>query len=212
MSPDQSHNLPSVLPGFEKVQRYWDPTREISMAKILPGEFYVTTQHEAIATVLGSCVSACIRDTDLGIGGMNHFMLPIKGSIYDQDSVNSEAARYGNWAMEFLINQILKSGGRRRMLEIKVFGGSNVLPSLPSMVSEDNIRFIMNYVYNENLNIRAKDVGGHLGRMVVYYPKTGLVQVKDLNDIRKYKIPEIENQYMKSIGDKISKSGDIELF
>jgi chemotaxis protein CheD len=182
------------------------------MAKIQPGEIYVTTQHEAISTVLGSCVSACIRDVDLGIGGMNHFMLPIKGSIYDKDSIISEAARYGNWAMEYLINHILKCGGRRRMLEIKVFGGSNVLPSLPSVVSEDNINFILNYAYNENLHIKAKDVGGNKGRIVVYFPKSGLVQVKELEDVRKYKITEIENQYLHSIGKKISKQGDVELF
>ncbi|HRE31261.1 MAG TPA: hypothetical protein PLD88_04740, partial [Candidatus Berkiella sp.] len=88
--------LPQPLPGFEKIQRYMDFKRNISMAKVQPGEFYATTNEEAIITVLGSCISVCVRDVNLGIGGMNHFMLPLKGSIYDKKSIVSDATRYGN--------------------------------------------------------------------------------------------------------------------
>ncbi len=204
--------LPQPLPGFDHIQRYLDKTRNIAMAKIQPGEFYATTQHEAIATVLGSCISVCLRDADLGVGGMNHFMLPLKGSIYDKESIASASARYGNWAMEYLINQILKAGGRRRALEAKVFGGGNVFPSLAPEVSEQNIKFVMQYLYNENIHLKAKDLGGTVGRIVIYYPKSGRAQVKYLQDVRKYSIAEKETTYMKSIDKEISSSGDVELF
>lgn len=204
------HPLAPALSGFEQILRFWDPKRNITMAKIQPGEFYVTWHDEAIVTVLGSCIAVCIRDVDLGIGGMNHFMLPIKGSVYDKSLVASDAARYGNWAMEYLINQILKAGGRRRVLEAKVFGGGNVFPGLSSMVSDQNINFALEYVYNENLTLKAKDIGGNLGRIVMYYPKTGLVKVKYLDKIRDYGVYEKEQQYIKSIDKNLS--GDIELF
>lgn len=214
MNPNENINivLPKPLPGFEHVQRYLDPKRNIPMAKIQPGEFYATTHHEGIATVLGSCISVCLRDADLGVGGMNHFMLPLKGSIYDNETIASDSARYGNWAMEYLINQILKAGGRRRMLEAKIFGGGNVFPSLAPEVSEQNIKFVMEYLYNENISIKAKDIGGNVGRIVIYYPKSGIAQVKYLEDVRKYSIAEKENTYMKTIDKEISTSGDVELF
>lgn len=204
--------LPQPLPGFDHIQRYVDKTRNIPMAKIQPGEFYATTQHEAIATVLGSCVSVCLRDVDLGVGGMNHFMLPLKGSIYDKENIASASARYGNWAMEYLINQILKAGGRRRALEAKVFGGGNVFPSLAPEVSEQNIHFVLQYLYNENIHLKAKDLGGNVGRIVIYYPKSGRAQVKYLQDVRQYSIAEKETTYMKSIDKEISSSGKVELF
>jgi len=67
---------PPVLRGFEHVTRYWDRYTGQFAAKILPGEYYVTQHGELIVTVLGSCVSACIRCKATGFGGMNHFMLP----------------------------------------------------------------------------------------------------------------------------------------
>jgi len=99
----------SRLPGFDHINTYYDSVHEIATAKLLPGEYYVTTQNEAVVTVLGSCVSACIRDRIFGIGGMNHFMLPIhekerstwKGGVADQ------ITRFGNYDMEHLSNDIL---------------------------------------------------------------------------------------------------------
>lgn len=209
---DVKNTLSHPLPGFENIQRYLDPKRNIPMAKIQPGEFYATTENEAIGTVLGSCISVCLRDASLGIGGMNHFMLPLKGSIYDKNTLASDSARYGNWAMEYLINQILKAGGRRRMLEAKIFGGGNVFPSLAPEISEQNIKFVLEYLYNENIKIKAQDLGGNVGRIVIYYPKSGRAQVKYLKDVREYSIVERETNYMKSIDKEISNSGDVELF
>ncbi len=86
----------------------------------MPGGFYVAEPGELIATVLGSCIAACLRERDLGIGGMNHFMLPLKGNVYQENpTIIDDASRFGNWAMEFLINSILKNGWKTKKLEIK---------------------------------------------------------------------------------------------
>ena len=125
-------NRPSIA-GFGHVNRYWDRDREIITAKILPGEYYVTQENELITTVLGSCVSACIRDKESGIGGMNHFMLPESnpGKLKQgSEAMVGIATRYGNYAMEHLINTILSNGGKRKNLEVKVFGGGKILPTL----------------------------------------------------------------------------------
>jgi chemotaxis protein CheD len=87
----------------------------------------VTTSDIVLVTVLGSCVTACVRDRDKGLGGMNHFMLPQNGG---EPGVLSSSARYGAYAMEVLLNHLLKLGARRSSLEAKVFGGGKVLASL----------------------------------------------------------------------------------
>ena len=103
---------------------YFDPYFETEAVKILPGEFYVTQQNLLLVTVLGSCVAACIRDKDLGIGGITHFMLPLE--VNGNELIDS-SIRYGSHALEVLINQLLKRCASRENLEAKVFGGGNVL-------------------------------------------------------------------------------------
>ena len=165
-------NLPKPdkpLRGFEGINRFWDRQREIFAAKILPGEYYVTTQDELISTVLGSCVSACIRDPAMRIGGMNHFMLPSGNS--ESRHVDSEATRYGNFAMEKLINDILKNGGRREQLEVKVFGGGNVLKNMGATdIGGGNIRFVREYLKMEGFKIISEDLGDIYPRKVIYDP------------------------------------------
>ena len=97
----------------EQPNRYFDPHFQVETAKILPGEYYATNKDMALVTVLGSCVSACLRDRETGIGGMNHFMLPDEGKLVGRHGNVSAGGRYGVHAMELLINQILKLGGRR---------------------------------------------------------------------------------------------------
>ena len=111
---------------------YFDRTFSCEAAKILPGEYYCTDRDMVIVTVLGSCVSACIRDVKSGIGGMNHFMLP-EGGMADKDSPVSASMRYGSYAMEILINRLLKQGARRENLEAKIFGGGNVLKAFTAL-------------------------------------------------------------------------------
>lgn len=200
-----------VLKGFEHINRYWDKYHRKFAAKILPGEFYVTISDEEIVTVLGSCVSACIRDRVFGIGGMNHFMLPSTAtSLRDLRSQLSEATRYGNYAMEHLINEILKNGGDRRNLEIKVFGGGKVIEHM-SDVGRRNSEFVIDYIATEGLAIAAKDLGDRYPRKVIYFPKSGKVKVKKLREIHNDTIIKRESAYMDSLKQKPIE-GEIELF
>ncbi len=204
-------NPQRTLRGFSDINRYWDRQREMYAAKILPGEYYVTTNHELITTVLGSCVSACIRDPAMGIGGMNHFMLPISASVA-MASCNSEATRYGNYAMEKLINDILKNGGRREALEIKLFGGGKVIAHMNQAdVGNRNIQFALDYVATEGFVVAAKDLGDIYPRKVVYDPMNGKVQVKKLRSQHNSTIVEREKGYMENLVHE-PVVGDVELF
>ena len=200
--------LPALY-GFEDVKRFWDKHQGCYAAKILPGEYYVTLNNECITTVLGSCVSACVRDVKLGIGGMNHFMLPGRRSDYD-DSIISEAARYGNYAMEHLINTILSNGGSRDSLEFKIFGGAKILKEMLG-IGQKNIDFITEYMETEGFNISVSDLGDVFPRKIVYFPKTGRVLMKRLQSVHNKTVIERENKY-KDILEKGPLQGDIELF
>lgn len=209
----ESQKLPPAMSGFEHINRYWDKQRNIPAAKILPGEFYITESGEMIVTVLGSCISACIRDVKLGIGGMNHFMLPSQGEHASEKwgSAVSSAARYGNWAMEFLINEILKLGGTRRNLEIKVFGGANVMSNMTD-IGERNIDFVRKYIYEENFELAASDVGGIYPRKIIYFPATGAVKMRKIKEAQNDTILQREIHYSHAINEKPSSSGGVELF
>jgi chemotaxis protein CheD len=201
------------LPGFENITRYWDEKHSIYAAKILPGEFYVTPHGELIATVLGSCVTACIRDTVVGVGGINHFMLPYfnhhQSSNWEHTPVSKET-RYGNIAMEKLINAILKAGGSRGNLEIKIFGGGRVL-DMQTDIGEKNIEFVKQYLQKENLNVVAEDVGGVHPRKLQYFPYTGRVRVKKLKNLHNNTLIEREKNYIASLS-HASLKGKVELF
>lgn len=200
---------PSVA-GFEHVNRYWDREREIIAAKILPGEYYVTRADEVVTTVLGSCVSACIRDKESGIGGMNHFMLPQTNSGKNGDAIVGIATRYGNFAMEHLINTILSNGGKRKNLEVKVFGGGKIIPTLTD-VGIKNISFVLNYLDQEGLKPMSQDLGDIYPRKVVYYPRTGKVAMKKIQDLHNDTIIQRERQYINTLKNA-PVAGDVELF
>ncbi len=205
--------LRPALPGFEHINRYWDKDNKCVAAKLLPGEYYVTLRDEAVVTVLGSCVSACIRDRKTGIGGMNHFMLPenarADGRQWGGD-VLSSATRFGNNAMERLINDILKNGGERRALEVKIFGGGRILAQMTD-IGQRNIEFVHDYVRTESLALVAEDTGDTCPRKVVYFPASGRVRVKKLRSLHNETIIQRETRYLQDIG-KAPVSGSIELF
>jgi chemotaxis protein CheD len=206
-------NIPTAIPGFEHINRYWDRNMHVNAAKILPGEFYVSLHGEMIVTVLGSCVSACIRDKVRGVGGMNHFMLPMQNEHSSEqwgtNSVSS-ASRYGNWAMEYLINEILKAGGKRQDLEVKVFGGGQVLSNMTD-IGQRNVAFVKYYLAKEGLTISAMDAGGMYPRKVLYFPDTGAVKVRKLKSTRNDTIISREKEYIKDINTQ-PKDGAVELF
>lgn len=200
------------LPGFEHINRYWDNVHEIDAAKILPGEFYVTRENELVSTVLGSCVSACIRDVKLGVGGMNHFMLPADKAAVDL-SVDSDSARYGNHAMEMMINAILKAGGLKKNLEVKLFGGGRVLAGMTTIdVGKMNIDFIRNYVELEKLTVATEDLGDVYPRKVLYFPQTGRVLMKKLRKVHNDTLAKREKDYHEQLIHTSIAADDIELF
>ena len=212
-APPSSKKMEKCFRGFQDIKRYWDKTNDIFAAKILPGEYYVTANNEAIVTVLGSCVSACIRDKVFGIGGMNHFMLPInKNATNEKISAMGNAARYGNFAMEQMINDILKNGGTRENLEVKIFGGGRVLQNMQSLdVGNGNINFVREYIATEQLKLIGEDVGDIFPRKVIYFPLTGKVKVKKLRQMHNRTIIEREDSYLSSFEEK-PVTTDIELF
>ena len=203
--------LSLALPGFENIKRSWHNSFETVAARLLPGEYFVTSSDEAIYTTLGSCISACIRDRVSGIGGMNHFMLPASASSDSWKAAdNSASARYGNVAMEHLINNILKNGGKRQNLEAKIFGGGRIIANMTD-VGLRNITFARDYLQTEGLKVISEDVGDTFPRMVVYFPATGKVRVKRMRSLHNNTIIELETKYLHTIEDK-QVSGGIELF
>jgi chemotaxis protein CheD len=180
----------------DRPNRYFDPHFKIDTAKILPGEFYATDRDMALVTVLGSCVSACLRDRENGVGGMNHFMLPEEGKIMGTHGNVSAGGRYGVHAMELLINQILKLGGRRERLEAKVFGGGNVLQGfMLSNVGQQNAEFIVEYLNIERIPILARDLLEDCPRKIYYFPRSGKVMVKRLRKVNNDTIVLRERDY-----------------
>ena len=201
--------LAKALPGFESIRRYHNPQGQV-IAKLLPGDYYVTCQDEVLDTVLGSCVSACIRNPKLGIGGMNHFMLPRpSGQQGDTwDSIAGRATRYGSASMEILINRILSAGGTRADLEVKIFGGGRVLSTL-SDIGNHNVIFVRDYLKQEGLRVASEDVGANYPRHIQYFPMTGRVRVRNLT--ARADIVTQEQQFLKRI-EKAPVAGAIDLF
>lgn len=189
---------------------YFDRQFGTQAAKVLPGEYYVTDSDIVIVTVLGSCVAACIRDDQSGIGGMNHFMLP--DGVADEANPASTSARYGSYAMEILINHITKLGARRANLEAKVFGGGNVLAGLTvANVGERNAEFVLRFLRTEKIRVVARDLIDVYPRKVYYFPKSGKVMVKKLREVHNNTIYERELNY----GSRLKRShvgGEVELF
>ena len=202
-----------ALPGFENVRRYWDRQRGVPAAKILPGEYYVSRHDELITTVLGSCVAACIRDRVSNVGGMNHFMLPER-SPTESDSwaalPTDAATRYGSYAMEHLINDILKHGGRRENLEVKIFGGGRIINDAGD-IGGRNVDFVHDYLKTEQIEIDGEDVGGIYPRKVVYFPRTGKVLQKRLQSMHNDTITRREQNYRKELKETPI-AGEVDLF
>ena len=190
--------------------RYFDKKFGVEAAKILPGEYFATDGNMLLVTVLGSCVAACIHDLRAGVGGMNHFMLP--RSEPDSTSPISMSARYGTFAMEILINQLLKMGARRENMEAKVFGGGNVLRGYTmNNIGEANANFVLEYLHNERIRVGAEDMLGIHPRKIYYFPSTGKVLVKKIRELHNHTIVERESEYNLRLRDTVV-GGDVEIF
>jgi chemotaxis protein CheD len=185
---------------------YRDRHFDMDAAKIGPGEYYITQRDMLIVTVLGSCVSACLRDPVAKVGGMNHFMLPDR----DGEGPLSASARYGAYAMEVLINQLFALGARRERLEAKVFGAARVLPGM-SDIGERNAAFAIEYLKRESIRVLAEDLGHDEPCKIYYFAQSGRVLLKRLKSLRNDTIVQRERDYAAKL-DKISSGGAADLF
>jgi chemotaxis protein CheD len=192
----------------ETVALYYDKHFDREAVKILPGQYYAAGRDMLIVTVLGSCVSACLWDPLKRIGGMNHFMLP--GSA--QSGPAADAARMGVYAMELLINRMLKLGAERGRLVAKVFGGASVLEGMDALnIGSQNSAFVIEFLREEGIAVVAQDLYDVCPRKVYFFPHTGKVKVKKLGAMRNDTLERRERDYLAALKDTPA-AGDVEIF
>lgn len=202
--------MPALEDGsFKHIRRTRDSRFEHDLAVIMPGQYFVSQLPMVIYTILGSCISVCIRDPLLNIAGMNHFMLPAPNEAGGKDSW-SDSARYGSFAMELLINDILKRGGKKNRFEIKVFGGAKIYEG-DNDVGASNASWIMKYLHREGLKPLKTDVGDIFPRKIYFYTDTGKVLMKKIDRMKNRTILEQEENYREELR-RSKKDGDVTLF
>lgn len=185
---------------------YRDPQFQYEAVKVLPGEYFVSIEDIMIMTVLGSCIAACIWDSRARVGGMNHFMLP------DGD-FSEGGGRYGSYAMELLINQLLKAGARRESLQAKVFGGAQVMAGFTAMnVGERNTHFVFDYLATERIPVISQDVLDIHPRKVCFFPSSGKALVKRLAHAHPENLAVEERRGNAVSVVKMTAGGSIDLF
>lgn len=189
--------------------RYFDRDFQVESVKILPGQYYAAAGEGAITTVLGSCVSTCLWDPASRIGGMNHFMLP--GDTASPNSPWAESARFGVYAMEVLINEMIHLGADRRRLVAKVFGGAQLLAGFDRLdVGAKNSEFVLHFLREEGIRVAAQDLLDVCPRKVHFFVATGKVQVKRLGLLPNETVQRREREYLSNLAGR--RGGDIELF
>lgn len=185
---------------------YADHHFQYDAVKVLPGEYFVSSDDLLIMTVLGSCIAACIWDNKLRIGGMNHFMLP------DGDGADG-SGRYGSYAMELLINEMIKLGARRETMQAKVFGGGAVMAGFTTMnVGERNTRFVLDYLATERIPVVSQDVLDIHPRKVCFFPVTGKALVKRLAHSHPESLVVEERRGNAALVAKSNAGGSVDLF
>lgn len=181
------------------------------VAQILPGDYYASKKPMVIYTVLGSCISACLLDPIAKVGGMNHFMLPAPKSKGRYDSWG-ESARYGSYAMEMLINSIMKLGGEKDRLEVKIFGGAKLYESNRN-VGSGNTDWAINFIETEGFKLLKQDTGDIYPRKIYYFTETGRVLMKKITRIKNSTVLDREKEYAKTLAKKReTPADDITLF
>ncbi|MGO2514062.1 chemoreceptor glutamine deamidase CheD [Marinomonas polaris] len=201
----------AVIEHFS-TRQHFDNTFDIMSVKVLPGEYYATKDEVMITTLLGSCVSVCLYDPTAKVGGMNHFLLPEGG---DANDLLSSAGRYGVYAMELLINHLIKLGARREHFKAKVFGGGSVIKGMTTHnIGKKNVDFIQSYLQNEGISIESSDLLDIYPRRVNFFPSTGRVMMKKLRQHHDTEAINCELRYRKAISSvgKDNDSGDVDLF
>jgi len=183
---------------------FYDAFFKNDAVKILPGEYFVYREDILIMTTLGSCIAACLWDREARVGGMNHFMLP---------EGDSDTGRYGSYAMELLINEMMKLGATRATMEAKVFGGGQVIDGMSTMnIGERNTDFVIDYLKTERIPIMAKDVQGPYPRKVCFLPASGKAMVKRLAAANKESLAAQERAAAQKAAPVANAGGSVDLF
>ncbi|MDT7041890.1 hypothetical protein [Candidatus Nitronereus thalassa] len=194
---------------FGHIRRMRDMRFPHEIAVIMPGEFFVSRAPMVVYTVLGSCISVCIRDTVTKIGGMNHFMLASPSGNVENDHWGP-SARYGSYAMEVLVNELLGQGGHKSRFEVKVFGGGKIYEGRND-VGAKNAAWALEYLEREGMQPIKADVGDVCPRKVYYFTESGRVLLKKLDGIQRQQIVKEEQQYQQIVEKEVS-AGDVTLF
>lgn len=206
--PFRDHDAPQVEgPSNRRWRHHRFPDHEV--LTLFPGEYFVSRTPVVLSTLIGSCVAVCMRDPHVGVGGMNHFMLPVPGRSASSGAW-SEKTRYGSYAMEKLINGILKHGGHRNRLEVKVFGGAKLYEG-GGDIGAINAQWVLEYLDREGLRPIASDLGKDYARSVYYYTDTGRVLMKSGDSAERRRAVEAEKVFTALYGPYTPKS-DATLF
>lgn len=183
------------------------------IVSVHPGEYYVTSEDEIISTVLGSCVAVAMFDPNRRVGGLNHFMLP--GSLDKQQFFMSGSGKYGMYAMEILISELMKAGAWRPALRAKVFGGGSVLRSRPGgsgkTIPQSNIDFAFQFLETEQIPIDSSDTGGVNARKILVFPRTMRVMLKRLGQQSRTEVEKEEEAYLTKLQTVRPTSNEAEL-
>ncbi|MDA3947692.1 MAG: chemotaxis protein CheD [Spirochaeta sp.] len=194
------------------MNRHFDRKFNRDVAVIHPGEYLVTDDDIIISTVLGSCVAVALYDPTRHQGGLNHFMLP--GEINRQNVFTDESGRYGMFAMELLINDMLKRNSNKRNLVAKVFGGGHVLNTAAGKIPESNIAFALEFLETENIPIASSDVGGTDARKIFFFARTSRVLLKRFGGQKAAPVEREEEAYLSRIKkpERPKPSDDVTIF
>jgi chemotaxis protein CheD len=185
---------------------YVDHHFQYDAVKVLPGEYFVSNEDLVIMTVLGSCIAACMWDGPAKVGGMNHFMLP-------EGEGMEGFGRYGSYAMELLINEMLKMGARRETMQAKIFGGAAVMAGFTTMnVGERNTKFVKDYLATERIPVVSQDVMDVQPRKVCFFPVTGKALVKRLAIAHPESIMVAERRGNAAVVASSTSGGSVDLF
>ncbi|HCR86253.1 MAG TPA: chemoreceptor glutamine deamidase CheD [Alphaproteobacteria bacterium] len=199
---------------YDGVRRYYDQNMELTVVKLMTGDCYFTVEpREMLVTILGSCISVCLRDPETKIGGMNHILLPGENNLKLQKGDPGYSTRFGAFAMEELINGMLKLGASKNRMEAKVFGGGNVIES-STAIGTKNINFAKDFLIQEKIPIVSEDVGGDTARRLHFFPETGKAMIRKLKRKEDLVILEKEREYQERIKSKFEVKPDpeVELF
>jgi len=185
---------------------FYDAHFRNDAVKVLPGEFFVADEDILVMTTLGSCIAACLWDREKRIGGMNHFLLPDGGQ-------GSDSGRYGSFAMDLLIGELVKRGANRSTMEAKVFGGGAVISGMNTInVGERNTAFVLDYLRTERITVVSKDVMDIYPRKVCFLPASGKAMVKRLASANTEALAAQERAASNRAAPVTSSGGSVDLF